>query len=264
MSRSSSDALQQTKMGARDSQKQNGSVPLGAGVANAMICLNVISLAIYAVEWNSTGTVVTTSGNRAQGHHEGPALLALLAFLHQLFFDQRNGWHPIVGRIAILSTIVCLAMASKNLKSGIEKQFIWAEALPIENEVLKRVMLVWNEAVNIHQFLVYGPLLINQLWRGYQTAKDRKIKQHESHMRSAMLFLLGPLSQRFMFNHFTERAEDMGIYFQVVTYSMLMAVLVEYTASRYSLRISLGIALVAAVMFVRNETSVLSYLLAVA
>ena len=57
-------------------------------------------------------------------------------------------------------------------------EFVWAEALPIQGSVLKFVVLVWNEAVNIHQFILYAPLFMNQLWKGYVTAKDRHIEQH--------------------------------------------------------------------------------------
>lgn len=238
--------------------------PATSATLNVLIALNVLSLIIYAVEWKTTGTVVTTSGERAQGYHEGPATLALVTLAHQIFFSPRNGWHPLLGKIAIGSTIVCLAMATRNFKSGIRIQFVFNEALPLPRGTLRHDWaLVWNETVNIHQFFLYAPLLIYQLWQGYQTAKLRSFQRHQAHMQSAMMFVLGPLSQRFAFNHLTDRDDAKGLYFQVVTYSMLMVVL-DGSAAKYSLRVTLGMALVAAILFVRNETSALSYLLVVA
>jgi hypothetical protein len=181
-------------------------------------------------------------------------------YIHQVFFNQWNGWHPLMEKLAILSTIVCLAMATKNLKGGIGKAFDYVEALPIQGSVLKFVMLVWNEAVNIHQFILYGPLFMNQLWKGYVAAKDQNINQHAAHMRSALMFLLGPLSQRFWFNHLTDRSDDMGLIFQAITYSILM-VLLDCSAARYSIRITIGIAIGAGVIFVVNRTSALNYVL---
>jgi hypothetical protein len=95
----------------------------------------------------------------------------------------------------MLATVICLGMATRNFNSGIRQEFVWSKALPIQNEALKFFVLVWNESVNIHQFCLYGPLMLYQFWRGYQEAKAGNLKLHEVHMRSATLFLLGPLAQ---------------------------------------------------------------------
>jgi hypothetical protein len=249
-------------MGAKGGNQQRTTELKGvtSGAIKVMMFLNLLSIGIYAVEWYKSGEVITSSGARASGHHEGPATLAFLTYVHQVFFNQWNGWHPLIGKLAILSTIVCLAMATMNLKSGIENEFVWAEALPIQGSVLKFVVLVWNEAVNIHQFILYAPLFMNQLWKGYVTAKDRHIEQHAAHMRSATMFLLGPLFQRFWFNHLTDRPDDMGFIFQAITYSILMFLL-DCSTARYSIRITIGIAIGAGVIFVVNRTSALNYML---
>ena len=140
------------------------------------------------------------------------------------------------------------------------KKIVCAEALSIQESVLKFVVLVWNEAVNIHQFILYAPNFMNQLWKGYVTAKDRNFEQHAVHMRSAMMFLLGPLSERFWFNHLTNRPDDMGLILQVIPYSILV-VLIDCSAARYSIRITIGIAIGAGVIFVVNRTSALNYVL---
>ena len=178
-----------------------------------MVALNVLSLVIYAVEWNKTGAVVTSSGEQAQGFHEFPAIIAFLGYFHQVFFNQRNGRHPMIGYISMLASVFCIAMATRNLKSGCITSLDWVSKLPIQNEALKLSVLVWNEAVNIHQFLLYGPLLLHQLWNGYHYIIAKDIKQHALHMRSTTLFLLGPLFQRFAFNHLTARRAEDGVIF---------------------------------------------------
>ena len=100
-----------------------------SGAIKVMTFLNLLSIGIYAVEWYKSGQVITSSGARASGHHEGPATLAFLTYIHQLFFNKWNGWHPLMGKLAIMSTIVCIAMATMNLKSGIV--ILWGIALPI-------------------------------------------------------------------------------------------------------------------------------------
>lgn len=225
-----------------------------------MVGLNILSLLFYAVEWDKTGTVITSSGARAEGYHEIPAMVAFLAYLHQVFVNQKNGWHPLVGKIATWSSVICLVMATRNIKSGILGELRWMRALP-QTTALRQSMLVWNEAVNIHQFLLYGPVMTFQLWKGYRLATT-DIKQHEIEMRSVTMFLLGPLSQRFLFNHLTDRRDEIAFMCQAVTYSLLM-VLLDFSAASKPLRVSLVLALAAALLFVSNDSSVLHYLLAI-
>jgi hypothetical protein len=120
-------------------------------------------------------------------------------------------------------------------------------------------MLVWNEAINI-QFLLYGFLLLYQLYQGYATAKAKNIKQHQLHMQAAAMFLLGPLGQRFFYNHLSARRHEHANFWQAATYSALM-VLIDQSAARFAVRATLAAAFVAAVAFVYREESALQYLL---
>lgn len=234
-----------------------------AQVTSFLVGLNVLSLLIYSVEWSQTGAVITSTGAKAQGYHEVPAILAFVAYLYQIGFDPRKGWHQIAGKVAIFSTMVCLAMATKNLKSGIVKQFYWTseEILPVKDRSIRYLTLVSNETVNIHQFMIYGQLLIHQLWTGYQAAKQKRFQEHENHMRSGMMFLLGPLAQRFLFNHILGGADELATFSQVGTYSALMVLLCSAPVARYPIQITLTGALMLAILMVQNNTSALRYLL---
>ena len=224
-----------------------------------LAAINVASLCFYAMEYYRTGEVVATSGLKVKGYHELPAMIAFLACMHQVFYSKkRGGWHALVGKIAILASVVCLALVTPNLGTGVKKELLWVDDLKrsMKGNPLLPGILVWNEAVNIHQFMMYGLLLLNQLFLGWTSAKRDDMKQHAHHMRGATLLLLGPLSQRFLYNHCTEKNDQHAIFWQIATYSALMVV-IDKSIVRFSLRATLFAALCAAVYFVYNDASAL-------
>merc|ERR1719354_545685 len=89
--------------------------------------------------------------------------------------------------------------------------------------LLLNVLLFLNEMVNIHQFFIFGFLLLQQLYQGYIESKTN-IKKHKQHMLSSTILLLFPLTQRFFFNHLTDKRDVIGAPVQVVTYVFFMVV----------------------------------------
>jgi hypothetical protein len=228
----------------------------------ALALLNVLSLAIYAADYHRTGRVINTSGGAAEGYHEIPAILSFLAFGHQILRPKMgNRLHKILGYVAMASAVVCVANILPKVDRGIRQEFNWTNALPLaDGSPLRFPVLVLNETVNIYQFLFYGALLLHQLYRGYGAAKDRHFAAHRDHMQAATLLLLGPLAQRFAFNHLTDRRAELGVGFQVVTIAIL-TLLQAQSVARNSLRNAMGLAFGLAIGFVTCDTSALSYLL---
>jgi hypothetical protein len=153
-----------------------------AAATKVLVGLNVLSLVLYAIEYNKPGEVITASGGRAQGYHKIPAIVAFLAYLYQVGSkNKRDGWHALViGKIAILTTIaICLGFATKNTPRACARLMYWAseDVMPVMDPMLRKFVLTWNEAVNLHQFNLYGPLLINQLWReGISNYQGEKVQ----------------------------------------------------------------------------------------
>ena len=229
-----------------------------------LAALNVASLCCYAAEYVATGHVVASSGTKVSGWHEVPATVAFLGFVHQAF--KMGGWHALIGKVSILAAVLCLAFVVPNLRPGILMQFEWAEALKrsMGDGMLVLLIRVWNEAVNIHQFMLYGVLLLHQLYRGYVAVRVHKdVGQHKRHMQSATMFLFGPLAQRFCFNHLTPKRAEHAVLWQVGTYSVLM-LLIDQSAARPTLRATLALALVLAGVFVGRGESGLQCMLVIA
>ena len=153
-------------------------------------------------------------------------------------------------------------MVVPNLASGIKHAFVWVDAVPTDGELVKFFILVWNETVNTHQSHLYLGLILNQFYWGYLTVKDKQFIAHRDHMQAAAMLILGPLFQRFPFNHLTDRRDEFGVLVQVVTYTILMMVL-RLSVAKNSVQITLGVALMLALVFVSLEKSSLRFLLAV-
>ena len=229
-----------------------------------MVATNILSILIYGYQYYHTGDVITTSGNKAQGYHEIPAMIALAGMLHQLYFSKRGGWHPLVGQISIVCTVLLLGAAIANVKKSIVLQYDWVEELPMSDGWAKQTVLVWNEAVNIHQYYLYGVILLYLMGNGVVRAKSGDYKSHEQYMQSVAMYLLGPLFVRFAYNHCTNRELKYGVALQVIPYTILMIMFYSFSpVTRLPLQYTLGFAIIAAVYFVRNQTSALEFLLLV-
>eukprot|EP00957_Ditylum_brightwellii_P156440 11906401-Ditylum_brightwellii.AAC.1 len=59
------------------------SPPVPTTSIKVLIAFNLLSLFLYTIEWKRTGTVITTSGERSQGYHEIPAILAFTTMYNQ-------------------------------------------------------------------------------------------------------------------------------------------------------------------------------------
>ena len=227
-----------------------------------MIASNLLSVFIYAYEYHHTGEVVTTSGQKARGYHELPAIISLVGFLHQLYFRKRSGWHSLIGKISILCTVVLLVATVDNLRSGVLFAFRTNDALRMSDGWPKQAVLVWNEALNIFQFYMYGFILLYLLGKGVESAKSRDYHRHEQYMQGATLFLLGPLHQRFAFNHLTDRQLHYAVPLQVITITVILSTFyISSPVVRLPLKLTIGFSLIMAVFFVRRQSSALEYLL---
>ena len=233
-------------------------------IIGLLVALNVASLCGHAYHYQSHGKVVTAAGTTVQGWHELPALVAFVTFMHQIFLSNKSGWHALIGKIAIFAVFVCLGGLIPGLKPGVHLKIIseWEDGLVryLEGSQLVPGLLLVNEAVNIHQFVFYGLIMVHQLYQGYAEVKAKNIKQHQLHMETATMFLLGPLSQRFIQTHLTDYRVEHAILWQVSTYTALM-VLLDQSAARVSVRATLIGALVAALLFASRGENAMEYVL---